>query len=115
MCEFPILLVVARVKFEIHHEILRNQVALCKFVLILPVFALGTVTAGGGGNIVLDDIAQTDAGQGVFVLDTALDVYQPLFKGIVSLRGIGEQVFEYFTVVAVLEKGNRISCFCHVL
>ena len=73
------------------------------------------MAAGGGGNIVLDDVAQADAGQGVFVLDTALDVNQSFFKGIVPLRGIGEQVFEDFTVVAVLEKGNRISCFCHVL
>ncbi|WP_373168405.1 hypothetical protein [Bacteroides cellulosilyticus] len=66
-------------------------------------------------HIVLDDIAQTDGRQGVFVLDTALDVYQPFFKGIVSLRGIREQVFEDFAVIAVLQKGNRICCFCHVI
>ena len=44
------------------------------------------------GYVVLNDVAQVDRGQRIFVLDAALDVDQPFAVGVVALRGIGQKV-----------------------
>ena len=40
--------------------------------------------------VVLDDVTQAYGWKGVFVLDTALDMNQPFFIGIVTLCGVGQ-------------------------
>ena len=100
--EFPVRLEVARIEFEVNHELGGFEMAFRELVFVLAVFAFGSVRALGRGHVVLNDVSQPDGRQGVLVLDAGLDVYQPLTVGVVALRRVGEQVLQYLSGIAVL-------------
>ena len=53
-------------------------------------------------DIVLNDIAQFDRRQRVFVLDSRFDMDKSLSEGVVALSGVGQKVFEDLSVITVL-------------
>ena len=102
LCEFPVRLEIARIEFEVNHELGGFQVAFRELVFVLAVLTFGPVRTLGRGHVVLNDVSQPDGGKSVLVLDAGLDVDQPLTEGVVALRRIGEQVFQYLSGIAVL-------------
>lgn len=100
--EHPILLVVARIELQIDHGLLRFEVLLGELVLVLPALALGAAHALECGGVVLNDVAQLDGRQRVFVLYARFDVDEPLAEGVFALGREGQEVLEDLAVIAVL-------------
>ena len=87
--KFPVFLVVTRIEFQVNHEVLRHQRTLGQRILVLAVLAFGSVIGCRCWDIVLNDVPDFNGRERVLMLDAALDVYQPLFEGVVPLGGIG--------------------------
>ena len=100
--ELPVRFEIARIEFEVNHELGGFEIAFRELVLVLAVLAFGPVRTLGRGDVVLDDVSQPDGGKGVLVLDAGLDVDQSLTEGVVALRRVGEQVFQHLSGIAVL-------------
>ena len=82
-----------------------------ELVFVLSVFALSTVSGGRCRYIILNNVAQLDGRQRVFVLDATLDVDKTLAEGVVTLCGIGQEVLQDLAIITVLQK---VYCISHL-
>ena len=102
LCELPVFLVVPGVELQVNHEIGRFEVTLGELVFVRAIFSLDAMRRLWCGDVVLNDVPEFYGRQRITVLDAGLDVDKSFADRVVSLNGIGQQVFQHLTVIPVL-------------